>query len=111
MANNALDLIKDEYPSMFVTNAYRGQSSGSQHNVGFAADMQFSGIPNSQYYDIAIWIRENVPHDQLILEYKTTGTRLPWIHLSLTDTSNRAQIFTMMNHNRVSSLGEFQNLA
>jgi hypothetical protein len=111
LANNALDLIKDQYPSMIVTNAYRGRQTGSQHNVGYAADMQFPGTPNSQYYDIAIWIRENVPHDQLILEYKTTGTRLPWIHISLTDASNRAMAFTMMNHSRVGQIGQFQNLA
>ena len=111
LANNALDLIKDQYPSMIVTNAYRGRQTGSQHNVGHAADMQFPGIPNREYYDIAVWIRENIPHDQLILEFKTTGTRLPWIHLSLKNDSNRAMIFTMMNHSRVGQVGEFRNLA
>ena len=111
IANNALDLIKDQYPSMIVTNAYRGRQTGSQHNVGHAADMQFPGIPNREYYDIAVWIRENIPHDQLILEFKTTGTRLPWIHLSLTNDNNRAMIFTMMNHSRVGQVGEFRNLA
>ena len=111
LANNALDLIKDQYPTMFVTNAYRGRQTGSQHNVGLAADMQFTGISNSEYYDIAVWIRQNIPHDQLILEYKTTGSRLPWIHISCKESDNRLQAFTMMNHNRVSEIGQFQNLA
>jgi hypothetical protein len=111
LANNALDLIKDQYPTMFVTNAYRGRQTGSQHNVGLAADMQFTGISNSEYYDIAVWIRQNIPHDQLILEYKTTGSRLPWIHISCKESGNRLQAFTMMNHNRVSEIGQFQNLA
>ncbi len=111
LANNALDLIRDEYPTMIVTNAYRGKQTGSQHNIGQAADMQFPGVSKNSYIDIASWIRENVPHDQLILEYKNTGSGLPWIHLSLTDTTNRGMIFTMWNHTRYKEIGNFYQLA
>ena len=64
---NVLEPIKAQYPNVLVTNAFRNRSGTSQHNTGNAVDLQFSGIPKSSYYDIAIWISENVPHDQLLL--------------------------------------------
>lgn len=86
LAVNCLDKIKEKYPSALVTNAFRyptGKAAGkSQHEIGQAADIQFPGVPKSGYYDIAVWIKANVPHDQLLLEYKTTGTGMPWIHIS-----------------------------
>jgi hypothetical protein len=78
---------------MTVTNAFRkpvGAAAGrSQHEIGQAADMQFPGYAKNQYYDIVLWIRDNVPHDQLLLEYKTTGTGNPWIHISFNKDGNR----------------------
>lgn len=111
LAIHVLDPIKDQYPDMIVTNAYRGKSTGSQHNVGEAADIQFPGIPKSEYYARAQWIRENIPHDQLILEYKNTGSGLPWIHISCKDAGNRLTIFTMYNHRRYGDTGKFYQLA
>jgi uncharacterized protein YcbK (DUF882 family) len=93
LAVNCLDPIKEKYANMIVTNAFRkpqGSSAGrSQHEIGQAADLQFPGISKTEYYDIALWIRDNVPHDQLLLEYKTTGTGLPWIHISYNKAGNR----------------------
>lgn len=117
LAINCLDTIKEEYPSMIVTNAYRyptGAAAGkSQHEIGQAADMQFPGTPNSEYYNIVLWIRDNTPHDQLLLEYKTTGTKLPWIHISFNKDGNRAaggfKNATFMNHKSVKPY--FVNLA
>ncbi len=111
IAIHVLDPIKDQYPDMIVTNAYRGKSTGSQHNVGEAADIQFPGVSKSEYYTRVQWIRENVPHDQLILEYKNTGSGLPWIHISCKDSGNRAMIFTMYNHKRYKDTGKFYQLA
>ena len=67
---------------MFVTNSFREGSDQAQHGNGQACDMQFKGVQMSDYYDIALWIRDNVPYDQLLLEYKTGGSGLPWIHIS-----------------------------
>ncbi len=110
LAIHVLDPIKDQYPDMIVTNAFRGKSTGSQHNVGEAADIQFPGVSKSEYYTRVQWIRENVPHDQLILEYKNTGSGLPWIHISCKDAGNRAMIFTMYNHKRYKETGKFYQL-
>lgn len=111
LANNVLEPIKAQYPSMFVTSAFRRGNGTSQHERGQAADMQFSGVAKSDYIDIATWIRENVPHDQLILEFKNTGTGLPWIHISCKESGNRNMIFTMWNHGRYGDMGRFYQLA
>ena len=91
LAVNCLEPILARYPDMKVTNAFRkiSGSGRSQHEVGQAADMQFPAHSKSEYYDIVRWIRDNVPHDQLLLEYKTYGTRLPWIHISFNKAGNR----------------------
>jgi hypothetical protein len=92
LAINCLEPIKAKYPNVLVTNAFRkkkSDTSRSQHEVGQAADLQFPGIDAADYYDIAVWIRDNVPHDQLLLEYKTYGSKLPWIHISFNKEGNR----------------------
>lgn len=111
LANNVLEPIKAQYPNMFVTSAWRRGNGRSQHERGNAADMQFSGAAKSDYIDFANWIRENVPHDQLILEFKNTGTGLPWIHISCKESGNRNMIFTMWNHRRYREMGRFYQLA
>ena len=93
LAMNCLDPIKEKYSTMIVTNAFRtpqGSAAGkSQHETGQAADLQFPGMSKTEYYEVALWIRDNVPHDQLLLEYKTTGSGLPWIHISYNKAGNR----------------------
>lgn len=109
LAINCLDPIKQKYSSALVTNAFRyptGAAAGrSQHEIGQAADIQFPGVSKEEYYNIALWIRDNVPHDQLLLEYKTTGSRMPWIHISFNKDGNRTsgtKHATFMNHRKFS---------
>jgi hypothetical protein len=81
-----------------VTNTFRrSNGSASQHHKGQAADIQFRGVAKAQYYTIAQWIRDNVAYDQLLLEYKTTGTGLPWIHISFNKDRQRKQVLTFLN--------------
>jgi len=101
VANNSLEKIKAQYPKMIVTSGFRQGAGKSQHELGQAIDMQF-GVPNSDYYDIAVWIKDNVPFDQLLLEYKTIESGRAWIHVSYTDSPRRS-VFTYMNHKNVGS--------
>ena len=104
LAENCLDIIKAQYPNMKVTSAFRGDTgSTSQHELGMAADMQFDGATKADYYDIAIWIKNKVICDQLLLEYKTTGTGLPWIHISYNSAGCRSQVMTFMNNKKFAS--------
>jgi hypothetical protein len=82
LAQNCLEPIKAKYPTMLITNSYRHGSTigGGAHGTGQACDLQFRGIPAHSYFDIAKWIEQNVPYDQLLLEYLPGKTT--WIHMS-----------------------------
>lgn len=92
--------LKNHYPDAFMTCSFRkgGSNPTSQHPKGMACDIQYKGLAKSEYYVRAQWIKDNIKFDQFLLEYKTTGTGMPWHHLSYNKAgSNRAQVFTFMN--------------
>ena len=94
---NVLEPIKRRFPQMTFTSILRkeapaGGAKYSQHGTGLAADMQFGGgLAAPQLYDAALWIRDNVAYDQLLLEYGTfSGTFQGWVHVSFNPLGNRA---------------------
>jgi hypothetical protein len=99
LAVNCLEPIRAQYPNMVLTNTWRpmGSNLKSQHPLGMAADMQFRGIAKKDYYTIAQWVKDNISYDQFLLEYKTTGTGLPWLHISFNKDTLRKQVLTLMN--------------
>lgn len=101
LAVNCVEPIRAKYPNLVLTNSWRPPSSNpkSQHPKGQACDLQFRGVGKSEYYVIAQWIKDNISYDQLLLEYKTTGTGLPWIHISFDKNNLRKQILTLLNNN------------
>jgi hypothetical protein len=97
---NVIDPIKKQFPDMFLTNTLRNKGNGapkSQHPKAQACDIQYSKASKADYFTRAQWIRDNIAFDQFLLEYKTTGTKKPWHHLSFVGESNRAQVCTFMN--------------
>lgn len=86
LAENILESFKARYPTMFITSAFRWGSGASQHERGQAVDIQITGFTNAQYYAAAIWVRDSLPYDQLILEY---GGNRPWLHCSFNRAGNR----------------------
>jgi len=108
LALNILDPVKDRYPDMFLTSVWRPDIGNprSQHMRGEACDMQFTNTPRSRFFDIASWIRDNLPFDQLLLEYTTRPTC--WIHVSFR-VQRRAQgpykVGTLLNHSFVNTSG------
>lgn len=97
---NCIEPIKAQYPTMFVTNSFRtakSPSTTSQHPRGMSCDMQFGNVSKAEYYNIATWIKNNISYDKLLLEYKTTGSRLPWIHISFNKDGNSNRVFTYLN--------------
>jgi hypothetical protein len=102
LAENVLQPLKDKYPNMMITSAFRHGSGKSQHERGEAVDIQFRNVTNAFYFQVAQWIKANLPHDQLILEGKNFGTKMPWIHISLTrNKKQRYQVMTFFNHKKV----------
>jgi hypothetical protein len=76
LASSCLDPIKKKYPSMSVNSAFRKtgevkkESPYSDHGLGAAADLNFKTTDNAQWVEIATWIKNNIPHKQLLLEYE-----------------------------------------
>lgn len=92
--------LKAQYPDAFITCSFRKGGVGSptsQHPKGMAMDIQYASASKADYYTRALWVRDNLPFDQFLLEYKTTGTGKPWHHLSISQGSNRRQVCTFMN--------------
>ncbi len=86
LCENILQPIRNEFGSFIVSSGYRspelceaiGSKATSQHAKGEAADFEVAGISN---YELATWIEENLPFDQLILECFQGGNS-GWIHCS-----------------------------
>ena len=91
LCENVLQKVRSHFgKSVRITSGYRspelceaiGSSSRSQHAKGQAADFEITGIDNK---DLAIWIRDNVDFDQLILDFYTEGDpNSGWVHCSYT---------------------------
>jgi uncharacterized protein YcbK (DUF882 family) len=109
LCTNALDIIKEKYPSMVITSGLRdfvppGGATKSQHLTGEAVDIQFPGLDRKGHMLRAKEISALIPFDQLLLEYTTPGGN-GWIHISL-KPNPRKQVFTMNNHRKISKDGE-----
>jgi len=112
LAENVLDKIKIKYSNMYVTSGFRCGYGGSQHYKGQAVDMQFQNLKNKDYIKIADWIKNNVDYDQLLLEYKSFGSKKAWIHISYNNNSNRNMDMTLFNnrtykHNLIDMAGNY----
>lgn len=101
LAKNVIEPIKAQYKNCLITSAFRTVKTGkSQHEIGQAVDMQFSGLTNAQYLDVAKWIRDSsgIKFDQLLLEHKNFGSGKSWIHVSYNKTGGRGQVLTLYNN-------------
>ena len=78
VAENILEPLRRQFPGVRVNSAFRKGTGTSQHNRGQAVDVQWPGIKPSEYTNRAIWIRANLPFDQLIFEH---GNSI-WLHIS-----------------------------
>jgi hypothetical protein len=75
-----------------AVNRAVGGSGTSQHVRGEAADIEIPGVANG---DVAKWIRDNLPFDQLILEAYTPGKPSSgWVHVSYSVNRMRKQVLT-----------------
>ena len=80
--------VSSGYRSVALCEAI-GSSAKSQHAKGEAADFEIMGIDNKE---VAVWIRDNLDFDQLILEfYKDGEPSSGWIHCSYSD-NNRGSV-------------------
>ena len=84
---------------MRITNAFRVEEKCGWHAKGCAFDYQIIDLGAGYYYDEAIWCRDNIQGwDHILLEYKTTGSKQPWIHFGARRDAASAKTQTFMNH-------------
>lgn len=101
LVDNVLQPVRDQFGPVQISSGYRskflnqaiGGSSRSQHCSGQAADFEVPGMSN---YELAVWIRDNLEFDQLILEgHRQYVIGSGWVHCSFTDFGpNRKQALT-----------------
>lgn len=84
-------IVNSGYRSPRVNRAIGG-APNSQHVLGEAADIEIPGVANG---DLAIFIRDHVPFDQLILEAYTPGAPSSgWVHVSYRENRLRREVLT-----------------
>lgn len=97
LVTNVLQPVREKFGPVTITSGYRcdelnraiGGSTTSDHSYGRAADFEVKGIDNRV---VAIWITENLPYKQLILEFYNDGeTNSGWIHCSYDKDNNKKQ--------------------
>ena len=81
--------IRSELGPDSLTLVDRELSTATPFNLGQAANIQFKGADASEYYGIAQWVKNNVPYDQMRLEYSTLGSGTPWISVIHKQEGNR----------------------
>ena len=100
---------------MIITSGFRSKNEESDHDRGQAADIQFTGKSNDDYYEIAKWIEANTPYKQVLLEYakKSDGRIVAWIHVAAATNGAKSAmpIGTLVNHsaNSPGARGAFVN--
>ena len=95
---NVLQPIRSEFEKpVMISSGYRspelcvriGSSINSQHAKGQAADFEIHSVSNK---DLALWIKNNLEFDQLILEFHNEAEpNSGWIHCSYSLKTNRNQ--------------------
>ena len=96
LCENILQPVRDHFGRVKITSGFRsvdlcmaiGSSANSQHAKAEAADFECVGVDNAELAD---WIKDNLPYDQLIVEYYTPGEpNSGWIHCSYISDQPRA---------------------
>ena len=95
---NVLQPIRSEFEKpVMISSGYRspelcvriGSSINSQHAKGEAAGFEIHSVSNK---DLALWIKNNLEFDQLILEFHNEAEpNSGWIHCSYSSKTNRNQ--------------------
>ena len=96
LCENILEPVRKHYGIPFspssgfrsmALNEAIGSTKASQHIDGQAADFEIPGVPNME---LALWIKEHLDYDQLLLEfYKENVPDSGWVHCSYVKIGNR----------------------
>lgn len=112
LSTELLEPIRTYYGKPFRPNSgYRcdelnkaiGGSSKSQHCKAEAVDIEIAGISN---YDLAVWVKNNLEYDQVILEcYRQGEPNSGWVHISLKEEGMKNRLVALTYSNRTYTEG------
>jgi len=93
LAVNVAEPLLAKFGKFRINSSIRNQETcpgpnHSQHTQGMAMDIQFPGWSLDKYWEMAPWIRDNLPYDQMIYEYSDKSGSV-WYHLSYNQAGNR----------------------
>ncbi|QCG76126.1 putative baseplate hub sub and tail lysozyme [Pseudomonas phage vB_PaeM_PA5oct] len=94
LAEHCLEPIIAQYPGARINSGFRNVQNGkSDHEKGFAADLQWPGKSYDQLWQMVLWVKDNVPYKQLIWEHGN----MPWIHIAYARTgeTSATRVMTM----------------
>ena len=82
-------------------NEIPGSPENSQHYIGEAVDIRFSGWNRESHFNAAIALVENLPYgfDRIVLEY--AGAKTVWLHVSWKYSGNRYETMTIRDHLKI----------
>jgi zinc D-Ala-D-Ala carboxypeptidase len=88
-------VINSGYRSLELNRTLKSKDT-SQHVQGQAADIECPGLSNKE---LASVIRDNLPYDQLILEfYNKDDPSAGWVHVSHKRDWNRFEVLSINRH-------------
>ena len=105
LTNCVLQKIRDTHGRVDVNSGLRvlelnraiGSGDSSQHVLGMAADIECPSISNME---LAVWIKDNLEFDQIILEFYTPSDPASgWVHVSFNKEGNRKRVLRAMKNN------------
>lgn len=93
-------VAEKQYAPLSILEGFRAENSGtSPHERGEAFDFTLGAgtwAEAAQLYELAIWMRDHVIYDELILCYSPVGNGQVWIHVSLTPDHRTRTVWTKM---------------
>lgn len=85
-------------PPVVILEGFRAENTKiSQHERGEAMDITLgdgSLAQGENLYNLAIWCRDHIHYDQIVLCFSDVGGGHAWIHVSFSPSTNRRQLFT-----------------
>ncbi len=91
-AVNVLDAIKEKFPDIEITSAYRANSGN--HRTGRAIDLVVSSRSMMKHAEIARFVRDNCPADQVFLEKNDSGRSHVHIRVSNPGSKTAPSVLT-----------------
>lgn len=92
LANNVLDPIKEAFPDLVITSAYR--SNSSNHRTGRAIDIVVESRSMTKHAEIARFARDKLPVDQVFIEKNTSGRTHVHLRVSPSGSKGNPSVLT-----------------